>query len=299
VYHLRTVSINDGDDRDGPGPDGPAADDVDALAAAGRHADAARAAAAAGDPARAAALWERIWDFAAAARAWRDAGDLGRALRAAIEARDEAQVAELHAALVATDDGARTALDVYGRQRRHGPAAELAERVGDVDRAIEHYQRAHRDLDAARLLETAGRDREAARVLERALDLAVASERATAHLRLGRILTRRASYEDATRHLQEALRTPETATEARRHLVVALAAMGLTDAARAALLELRRTDDGVAADLGEFLRAARAAAPAPRTDREVIAGRYRLDSLLGAGGAGRVFRALDEVTGRR
>lgn len=276
-------------------------EDPDALSAAGRHADAARAAAAAGDHARAAALWERIWEFTAAARAWQAAGDRGRALRAAIEAKDEALVDELARALTATDDGARVALEVYARQRRHGPAAALAERLGEVDRAIDHYQRAHRDLDAARLLEASGRDREAARVLERALDLVVGEERPEVHLRLGRILERRASHDAAARHLQEATRPPASeavATEARRHLVVALAAMGLTDAARATLRELRQAAPETPAELPLFLRAARAAAPAPAAEKEIIAGRYRLVALLGAGSAGRVFRAVDEVSGK-
>ncbi len=275
--------------------------DVEALTAAGRHADAARAAAEGGDHTRAATIWERIWEFAAAARAWQAAGDPGRALRAAIEAKDEALIAELAAQLGATDEGARVALEVFARQRRHGPAAELAERVGDVERAIEHYQRAHRDLDAARLLETAGRDREAARVLERALDLVIAEERPEVHLRLGRILGRRASHDAAARHLQEATRPPASeavAIEARRHLVVALAAMGLTDAARGTLLELRRLAPDTPAELPQFLRSARAAAPAPATEREVIAGRERAVALLGAGAAGRVGHAVDEVSGR-
>jgi serine/threonine-protein kinase len=279
----------------------PINDDPEALSAAGRHADAARAAAAAGNHARAAELWERIWEFGAAARAWQAAGDPGRALRAAIEAKDEPLVDEIGKALAATDDGARIALDVLARQRRHGQAAELAERLGEIDRAIDHYQRAHRDLDAARLLEGAGKDREAARVLERALDLVVGDERPEVHLRLGRILGRRGSHDAAARHLQEATRAPATdaiATEARRHLVVALAAMGLSDAARTTLLELRRVAPDTPADLPQFLRAARAATPAPAGEKEIVAGRYRLVALLGAGAAGRVFRAVDEISGK-
>ena len=200
----------------------------------------------------------------AAARSWQAAGDSGRALRDALEAGDEALVAELAAKLGQTDDGARIALEVLARLRRHGEAAALAERLGEVDRAIDLYQRAHHDLDAARLLEVAGRDREAGRILERALDLAIAEERPDP-ARLGRILGRRASHDAAARHLQEAARAPATeaiATEARRHLVVALAAMGLRDGARDALLELRRVAPETPAELLAFLTAARAAAPA-------------------------------------
>ncbi len=274
-------------------------DDRDALTQAGRHADAARAAEAAGDPAGAARLWEQIWEFAAASTAWDLAGDPGRALGAALEGKHEARVAELHARLTATDDGAAIALDAYARHRRHAPAAELAERLGQAERAIELYQRAHRDLDAARLLEAAGRDRDAVRVLERALELALTDERAEIVLRLGRILTARAAYDVAVRYLQEAVKTPAVATAARRHLVVALAGLGLGDAAREALRLLRTDDPTVTAELSEFLRAATAARPQViDRQREIVAGRYRLDALLGAGGAGRVFRATDETTGR-
>ena len=275
--------------------------DVAALTSAGRHADAARAASAAGDHPAAARLWETIWDFAAATAAWRAAGQLGPALRTAILGKDEAGVAELITALGATDDGAAAALEVLAGQRRHHDAGPLAERLGLRERAIDHYLRAHRDLDAARLLEAAGRDREATRVLERALDLSADDERAVIHLRLGRILVGRGHPDAGARHLQEASRgglAPALELEARRTLIVALAAMGLTDAARDALIVLRRSHPEVEADLGELLRAARDQAPRRQGDREVVGGRYRLEALLGAGAAGRVFRAVDEVSDR-
>jgi serine/threonine-protein kinase len=275
--------------------------DVAALARAGRHADAARVAADAGDHAAAARLWETIWDFAAASLAWEAAGDRAAALRTAILARDEARVSELATALAATDDGAAAALEVFAGQRRHHAAGPVAERLGQRERAIEHYLRAHRDLDAARLLEAAGRDREATRVLERALDLAGDEDRAEIHLRLGRILVARGHADAGARHLQEASRgglPPALELEARRTLIVALAAMGLTDAARDALIVLRRAHPEVPADLGLLLRAARDAAPRRSGDRELVAGRYRLEALLGAGAAGRVFRAVDEVSDR-
>ena len=274
-------------------------DDRDALGRAGRHAEAARAAEAAGDHAGAARLWEQIWEFAAAAAAWERAGDLGRALGAALEAKADPHVAALHGRLIATDDGARVALAAYVRHRRHRPAAELAERLGQVEQAIEAYQRAHADGDAARLLAAAGRDREAIRVLERALELAVADERPPLLLALGQLLTARAHYDVAARHLQEAAATPAVAVEARRQLVVALAGLGLADAAREALRQLRADDPTVAPELSEYLRQQAATRPAPsERQRELVAGRYRLETLLGAGAAGRVFRAVDETTGR-
>jgi tRNA A-37 threonylcarbamoyl transferase component Bud32 len=272
---------------------------IDALVAAGRHAEAAAAALAAGDAARATAIYERIWDWAGACRAARVAGDPGRALRAAIEARDDAQVSELVRELSATDAGARAALDALARGRRHAEAAVLAERLGDGDRAIDLYQRAHRDLDAARLLEAAGRDRDAGRLLEKVIDLASGDESAEAHLRLGRILARRAAHEAAARHLQEAAKHPAARAEAWRHLVPALAAMGLRDAARDVLLDLRRLDPDLTVDLDAYLRAWRDSGPRPTAaDRELIAGRYRIGKLLGAGGAGRVFLAQDEIAAR-
>jgi serine/threonine-protein kinase len=273
---------------------------IEALIAAGRHADAARAASAAGNHARAAEIYEKLWDFRGALGAAQAAGDLPRALRYAVELNDAAAVGDAMAQLTATDDGARTALDVLARLRRHAEAAPLAERLGDTARAIELYTRAHRELDAARLLEAQGRDRDAGRLLERALDLASTAERAPLQLALGRILARRGAYPEATRLLQDARRDTALRSEAQRHLVATLAAMGLRDGARDALLELRALDATVPADLDHYLRAWRDETTERKTgrDREVIASRYRLDKLLGAGASGRVFLATDEVAGR-
>lgn len=300
-YHRCAVTGNS--DEAAPG------DTVEELARSGRHAEAARAAFAAGDHGRAIELFEKVWDFRGALDAARAAGDLPRALRYAIElsataARSEddlrAERTELLAALTATDEGARAALDVLVKMRRHADAAPIAERLGELDRAIELYGRARDEISAARLLEAQGRDREAGRMLERALDLAAEAERAPLQLALGRILARRGAYPEAARLLQEARKSPALRAEAKRHLIATLAAMGLRDGARDTLLSLRAIDPEVPADLDSYLRAWRDQTAERKTgrDREIIAGRYRIERLLGAGASGRVFLATDEVAGR-
>ncbi len=274
---------------------------VDELLAAGRHADAAAKALATGEATRAADLYEKLWDFKGALAAARVANDLPRALRYSIEVHDDVAFAELLATLRTTEDGAKAALDILGRMRRHADAGPLAEEIGDFNRAIDHYTRAHKPLDAGRLLEAQGRDRDAGRLLERALDLASEAERSPIQLALGRILARRGAYPEAARLLQDARKRPELRIEAQRHLIATLAAMGLREGARDALLELRASDDTLPADLDVYLRAWRDQTAERKTarDREVIAGRYRLERLLGAGASGRVFLATDEIAGRQ
>lgn len=273
---------------------------VEQLIAAGRHADAAKRATESGEHGRAADLYEKLWDFRSALAAARTAGDVPRALRYALELHDEPLTKELLDQLTATDEGKHAALDVLVRMRRHAEAAPLAEQLGDTNKAIDLYTRARKDLDAARLLEASGRDRDAGRLLERALDLAAERERAPLQLALGRILARRGAYPEATRLLQDARKHPELRSEAQRHLIATLAAMGLRDGARDALLELRAGNPDIPADLDTYLREWRdhAAERKASRDREVIAGRYRLEKLLGAGASGRVFLATDEVAGR-
>ena len=274
---------------------------VEQLIAAGRHADAAKRALEAGQPARAADLFEKLWDFRSALDASRAANDLPRALRYALELHDETLTKQLLGELDTNEEGKRAALDVLTRMRRHAEAAPLAEQLGDINRAIDLYTRARKELEASRLLEAQGRDRDAGRLLERALDLAAEAERAPIQLALGRILARRGAYPEATRLLQDSRKQPELRNEAQRHLIATLAAMGLRDGARDALLELRASDPNVPADLDTYLRDWRDQAAERKTsrDREVIAGRYRIERLLGAGASGRVFLATDEVAGRQ
>jgi tRNA A-37 threonylcarbamoyl transferase component Bud32/tetratricopeptide (TPR) repeat protein len=333
VYHFTAVAINsDGQGSDASSPSAlPSSSpslSIDELVAAGRHAEAAAQASAQGEPLRAAAIYERIWDFGRAALCARVGGDLPQALRNAIDARDEALVIEIATQLaVQGPGGQRAAMEAFAQRRRFGEAGERAEAAGDVEAAIAYYQQAHRELDAARLLGQAGRDREAGRLLERMIAVAAPGlELAQARLALGRLLLRRMQYAAAAAHLQEATQEPATRDLARRSLIVALAGMGLRDAARDVLIVARADQPALPADLESFLQAERApehsgeradaraedgggrergpghgvdAGPSRRDDEPPrIAGRYRLDDLLGAGGSGRVYRAHDEVTGR-
>jgi serine/threonine-protein kinase len=306
-YHRRAVAGNSDEPLPPAEPaDAARAEPADAVradpaeAARADPAEAARAALAQGDHARAAELFEKLWDFRAALDAARAGGDLPRALRYAIEVDDTPAMHGLLAELTSTEDGGRAALDVLVRMRRHAEAAPLAERLGMPDRAIDLYTRAHDEISAARLLEAQGRDREAGRMLERALDLAAPAERAPLQLALGRILARRGAYPEAARLLQDAREDLALRAPAQRHLIATLAAMGLRDGARDALLGLRALDPSVPADLDSYLRAWRDETADRKTgrDREIVAGRYRIERLLGAGASGRVFLATDEVAGR-
>lgn len=277
---------------------------IDELVDAGRYADAAAAAREAGDPKRAAALYERIWMFAEAAACAREAGDLGAALRYALDAREDALVTDAISALRERgEEGRKLALSVLEAKRRFADAAPIAEALGQRDHAIGLYQRAHMELDAARLLEAAGRVREAGRALERVLEHSeAADERARAHLQLGLLFARRMQHESAARHLQEAAKHAATQRRAKRALVVELAGLELRDAARDVLLAARRDDPALPIDVDELVREERErlADDAARDEDEapLVAGRYRLGDAIGAGGSGRVYVATDEVTGR-
>ncbi len=301
---------------------------IDELIAAGEHAQAAERARDSGDFERAAGLYERIWAFAEAAACARAAGDTARALQNAIDARDEALVVELTRALDgAGEAGLRAAMEVFRRRRRFGDAGARAEAIGEIEAAIDDYRQGHHELEAARLLVQIGRDREAGRLLERMIKVAGSGrEQAQARLQLGMLLVRRMQFGPAAEHLQEAAREPALRQQAQRPLIVSLAAMGLRDAAREVLVQARRDQPSLPAELDAFLRAERdadwtraeresgagdgeSAAAGPGAGRasavraepavQVVGGRYRLERLLGAGGTGRVFCAYDEVSERR
>jgi tetratricopeptide (TPR) repeat protein len=259
----------------------------------------ARALAEAGDLAGAAALYEQLFEFSEASRLRERAADLAGALRDALEAGDAARTAALRTRLAeegsAADLGAGAA--AYERKRAYGDAAELLEMAGELERAAELWARALEPARAGRLLESLGRYREAGQKYEE--HLAQHPDDALVALHLGRILSRFGLHDRAIPYLQRAQRAPAHAAEALEELVVAFAAAGMGGAAEAAYRTLRDADRRLPPDVAEFLRA-RASTDLERTradDERWLVGRYKLVALIGSGGMGRVWRALDDFTG--
>ena len=67
-----------------------------------------------------------------------------------VDAEAAEAVASLFVECIVAPEFSPEALDVLGRMRRHADAGPLAEHLGDIAKAIDHYTRAHKPLDAAR-----------------------------------------------------------------------------------------------------------------------------------------------------
>ncbi|HKA91621.1 MAG TPA: protein kinase [Haliangiales bacterium] len=266
------------------------ADDIDRLQSDGRHAEAAAAAAERGEHARAAAIYERIWDFTRAAAEARLAGDLRAALRNLLDARSLDAAAALGRELAGAGQ-ARAAAETFEARRVWDQAGALWEQAGDDERAAGAFQRGGLAVEAAGALLRLGRLREAGRVLEKALHIEPNDARAS--LALGRVLARLGHHEEAARRLQEAARDEACAPAALALLTVELYTLGLPTAAEDALQRARARDPALPRTVEEVVASA-----AGRVDpASLVGGRYRLLKPLGAGSAGRVFLARDEVSG--
>jgi serine/threonine-protein kinase len=260
----------------------------------------AHAARARGEHQLAKELFEKLWEFRLAAACAQAAGDRAEQLRLLLEAQALTEAAELAAELGPDPGELARAAQAYEHKRLWAQAAGLRERMNEFGAAAELYARAQAPLERGRVLERAGQLREAGIEYERVLRTATEPGLvAQAHLRLGPLLRLFGRLDDSIRHLQHAARWPGTRPLALRPLVGLLAEAGLRDAARRALELLREGAPDAPASLDAFLAPDPAAAAAPAAGEQLIAGRYKLVRMLAAGGYGRVYEALDRLTGTK
>ena len=283
--------------------------EIKRLISSGKYAEAARACEDEGDLARAQALHERVWDFAAAARLAERRGDLPDLIRLLLDARDLPGAARAIAKLAgAPREECSRAATILERKRMLPEAARLREAIGELDVARDLFRAGGHPLDAGRLDEALGRPREAGAAYERFLvEEAGSPDAPRAEVALARLLGGFGRHEEAVRHFQRALAkleagpetSPALANECRAQLVVELAALGFSEAARYLLDRLRATDSSLPL-LDAFLaeRAHRAEKSSPAGKGPLLAGRYLVERLLGSGGMGRVYLAHDRLNAR-
>ncbi len=274
--------------------------DPEALIEQGMLAEAAEELQARGEHARAADLLEQLWDFRAAAWAAQAAGDLPRALGNALRAKDVSSASDL-ADKVVEQGGEMVArcAEICQQRGALALAARLHEAAADLSAAVECFQQAGMFMEVARCQEALGDARAAMEALQRHLatleeDDAAGDVGALPRYELGRLLMRHGRAEEALPLLQRAGRgaDDDLATRAGRAVVAALARVGYGHAAGVALERLpepRPTMDQCLADPA-------LATLSDEGEGRVLAGRYRLGELLGAGGMGSVYMGTDLLT---
>ncbi len=280
---------------------------ISELLKQGQHRQAAELCAEAGQTLRAAELFALVWAWPSAMAQAEKGGHLAKAYEYAIAGRDRAAGQRVFAALMERPDQAVAAAQWAIRHGRDADAARLAEAAQDWKHAAALFERAGELFSAARCYEQTKNFRQAARLYEQALRHH--PESGLAALRLGMILASSGRYAEAIVALQTAERTLEIPAEAQEWLVVSFLKLGLDGPARVARSRLQKLRPDVPAETEEFLNQfaknshegalrARVVASADSPDTRLLAGRYRVEKILGAGATGRVFLAHDEFQGR-
>ena len=269
-----------------------------------------------GEPARAADLLEQVWDYRGAAQAALQAGDVTRALEDAVRAEDRELQEEAITRLLESSVGDPSRLHHAAKACQTRGAWSLAARLllaaKDPAGAARCLDRAGRLLDAGRALEQAGQLTEAIERYRRFIFEAGEARDATgpedaeacqARLALGKLLLRHGRPDEALPHLQRAWHetTGLESRQAGRAVAAGLHWLGYAHAAREALHLLHASADATAPapTLEEILSDA-SLAPVEEADGggRVLAGRYQLGDLLGAGGMGSVYLAQDLLNQR-
>jgi eukaryotic-like serine/threonine-protein kinase len=260
-----------------------------------------------GEHARAAELHEQLWDFVGAARVARAGGDLPRALRNLLQGRDARVVQELLDEIKRAEPAVMLACAEACEDRGAWPqAAELYAAAGELLRAAAAYEQGGLQLEAARTLEAAGELKRAMERYQQHLDQLVddtsaAEDLASASYALGRLLLRFGRGAEALPLLQRAWSSNRSGL-AGRAVVAALCRLGYSAAAEYALdLLLQQTpppEAGASLTLRDCLEDPELAplAEDEGAEQRTLAGRYQLGELLGSGGMGRVYAAVDRLT---
>jgi len=266
--------------------------DIPALLKEGKHLEAAAILRARGDLAKAMELYAQVWAYGDAAAVALELGDRVAALRYLLEARRPDDASTLRASLREGDpaEAARAAVMLEGK-KMYVAAAELSEAAGDLEAAARQHGLAMDLVASARCLELLGRYREAGRAYEERLR--DTPDDTLASLQLGRILLRFGRYEIAAKHLQAAAKDPAHRKAALRGIVVALQALGLAEGARVAFEELQHLDPTAPAESASLAAEAAAGGSSGPDEGRWLAGRYRIERLLGGGSVGRVYLAKD------
>ncbi len=288
--------------------------EIDQLIAAGKLIEAASRCEEEGDYARAVDLHEKLWNFTAAADAARKAGDDLRALLNLLSAQNRPAIFEFLDEII----------------EKKGPAmikcAEVCESRGMNAHAARLYLAAGFHLAAAECFERAGLFLEAAGCFEnadqyhRALDLyrqTLANitmqtplskpTEIEAACGLGRLLMKFGRPAEALpffqraqkilRHIASNTSTTSIELMCLQGTVSALLQLGYLYGAKAALKRLRLHPHKRSITLQECIdnpQFAPISTSAP--EERLLVGRYRVDKLLGAGGMGRVYQAVDQLT---
>ena len=235
---------------------------------------------------RASALWERACNLDRAARAAAEAGDLRRAVVLASRSGD---AAELEAWLdrLGAEPGAVNVARSLAALGHHALAGKLLERLGELadaahaferagalERAADHYLRARLFADGARCLDAV---------------LRADPEQHRARLLSGRLLLEQGLTEAGVCALQQI--PPHSAEHGAALALIepSLRRLGLAEAAALVAAERQR--------LGAV--AAEPSAAAAQRAPDVLFGRYEVARALRPTAHGRVYEAIDRMTGAR